>query len=134
MIIESVPETEIVITPDVVIMPEIVISGNEPESEPIIVDSLLESMDDSTHIDENTDLPIASPAIMPTLDDRISGFVADLEALKADDEMLLHEKETAIEKLETEMKNLEKEVKKIQADEKKIDLTIASLNNTPKLK
>jgi septal ring factor EnvC (AmiA/AmiB activator) len=63
-----------------------------------------------------------------TLEDRIAGFVADLERLKADDEMVLHEKESAIEKLETEMKELTKEIKKIQADEKRIDATIASIN------
>jgi hypothetical protein len=63
-----------------------------------------------------------------TLEDRIAGFVADLERLKADDEMILHEKESAIEKLETEMKELTKEIKKIQADEKRIDATIASIN------
>jgi hypothetical protein len=63
-----------------------------------------------------------------TLEDRIAGFVADLERLKADDEMILHEKESAIEKLETEMKELTREIKKIQADEKRIDATIASIN------
>jgi hypothetical protein len=63
-----------------------------------------------------------------TLEDRIAGFVTDLEKLKADDEMLLHEKEAAIEKLETEMRELTREIKKIQADEKRIDATIASIN------
>ncbi len=81
----------------------------------------------------SADVPLVATAL-ESLDEKISGFVAELEELKADDEMLLHEKEAAIEKLEGEMKDLEKEVKKIQADEKKIDSTIASLNNTTKTK
>lgn len=105
------------------IKPEISLIDEVPEAQPVVSDEIItESTIEISPISLSND---NNPA---TLEDRIAGFVADLERLKADDEMVLHEKESAIEKLETEMKELTREIKKIQADEKRIDATIASIN------
>lgn len=64
-----------------------------------------------------------------SLAERISGFLKELEALKASDEALLKEKQAAIAKLEEAKRPIEEELKKIQDDEKRINDTIDLLSN-----
>jgi hypothetical protein len=116
-------------------MPEIIVRDTQaidttPETISLIEETPTE-VSPISEVSDTMDLSARTHDLSPTpatLEDRIAGFVTDLERLKADDEMLLHEKESAIEKLETETRELTKEIKKIQADEKRIDATIASIN------
>lgn len=70
---------------------------------------------------------ISDVAKVISLDEKIAGFVAELESLQSNEEMILSEKEAAIADLERKKKALQEEVREIKSNEKKIEATIASL-------